>query len=57
MYVNVYVGIVFDGWSHPINLIPLLILLVCFIFGGAPRGFVSVWVLINAAFIHIYMDG
>ena len=55
LYMNV--GFVFDGWDHPINVIPLLILLVCIIFGGAPRGLLSVWVLINATFIHIWMDG
>ena len=53
----VNLGFVFDGWDHPINVIPLLILLVCIIFGGAPRGLLSVWVLINATFIHIWMDG
>ena len=52
-----YTGLVFDGWDHPINVIPLLIILVCVIFGGAPRGPLSVWVLMNAAFIHMYMDG
>ena len=50
-------GFVCDGWDHPINVVPLLLLLVCFIFGGKPQGLLSVWVLINAAFIHIWLDG
>ena len=54
---NICIGIVYDGWNHPINIIPLLILVVCVIFGGAPRSFTSVWALINAAFIHMWMDG
>ena len=63
MYVRIgtvyatYIGIVCDGWNHPINIIPLLILVVLVVFGGAPRSFTSVWVLINAAFIHMWMDG
>jgi len=50
-------GIIIDGWDHPVNLVPIVVMLVCFMFGGLPRGPLSVWVLINAAFIHLYMDG
>ena len=58
IYNNVlYIGIVCDGWDHPINVIPLIILLVCILFGGAPRSFTSVWVLMNATLIHMWMDG
>ncbi|XP_065891805.1 uncharacterized protein [Dysidea avara] len=52
-----YTGFVIDGWDHPINLVPIITILVCVMFGGAPRSLLSVWVLINAAFIHLWLDG
>ena len=46
--------------ADPANLVPVGLLLVCFIWSGLPRGpekFTSIWVLFNGCFIHIWMEG
>ena len=46
--------------TDPVNLIPVAILLFCFTWSGLPQGpekYTAIWVLFNAAFIHIWMDG
>ena len=46
--------------TDPVNLIPVAILLLCFIWSGLPRGpdkYTAIWVLYNAAFVHIWMEG
>ncbi|CAB4029551.1 3-Beta-hydroxysteroid-delta(8), delta(7)-isomerase, partial [Paramuricea clavata] len=46
--------------ADPINLTPVGLLLLCFIWSGLPRGpekYIAIWTLFNACFIHIWMEG
>lgn len=47
-----YTGVIAEGWDDPVNLVPLGLLVFCLLTVGAPRGPLSVWVLLNAALIH-----
>lgn len=46
-----YTGIITDGWNDPVNLVPVILLVVC-LWCGLPNGFLSWWALFNAAIIH-----
>ena len=46
--------------EDPVNLIPVLLVLFCFIWSGFPRGKHSAlawWALFNGCIIHCWMDG
>lgn len=47
--------------EHPINAIPVVLFLLCFIWSGSPRcikrSTVAWWALINGCMIHCWMDG
>lgn len=46
--------------EDPVNLIPVVLILFCFVWSGLPRGkhcALAWWVLINGCIIHCWMDG
>ena len=47
-----YTGVIADGWDDPVNLVPVVLLLLCLATVGAPRGALATWVLLNTALIH-----
>ena len=46
-----------QGWTDPVNAIPVTILLGLLLLYGKPKTWTAAWVLINAALIHPWMDG
>jgi cholestenol delta-isomerase len=51
-----YTGIVLDNWDHPVNLIPVA-MVILYLIMGIPRSLLGLWVLINGCVIHPWMDG
>ena len=46
--------------EHPVNVIPVVLLLLCFLWTGFPRGrhtTLAWWALFNGCIIHCWMDG
>ena len=49
-----------EDMEDPVNLVPVGLLLLCFLWGGLPRGpekYTAIWVLLNGCFIHVWMEG
>ncbi|XP_064392724.1 uncharacterized protein LOC135340333 isoform X3 [Halichondria panicea] len=46
-----YTGIVTEGWDDPLNLVPVVLLVLC-LYCGLPSGFQSIWALSNAVIFH-----
>ena len=43
--------------EDPVNLVPVVLLFLCLIWSGKPRGWLSLWALFNGCIIHCWMDG
>ncbi|XP_064392725.1 uncharacterized protein LOC135340335 [Halichondria panicea] len=46
-----YTGIISEGWDDPLNLVPVVLLVLC-LYCGLPSGFQSIWALSNAVIFH-----
>ena len=49
-----------EDLDDPVNIIPVALLLFCFVFYGVPRGQhkgLAWWALFNGCIIHCWMDG